>query len=121
MDVKKYQDLILRTAIYPRSIGLAYCALGLSDEAGEVTGKIKKFYRDTPIREGKDLPVLEDAPELKTMIKKELGDVLWYLTALANELGLSLEEIMEANYEKLMKRMEQDTIRGSGDDREEKG
>lgn len=62
---------------------------------------------------------MEDAPELKTMIKKELGDVLWYLTALANELGLSLEEIMEANYTKLMKRKEQDKIKGSGDDREE--
>lgn len=41
MNVTKYQNLIQETAIYPKNIGLAYCALGISDEAGEVTGKIK--------------------------------------------------------------------------------
>jgi NTP pyrophosphatase (non-canonical NTP hydrolase) len=107
MDVKKYQTIIEKTAIYPKEIGLAYCAMGLTGEAGEVADKIKKIYRDnTEV----DVPA----------IAKELGDVLWYVTAMANELGVSLEEIMENNYNKLMLRRKTNTLSGSGDDREMK-
>ena len=54
-------------------------------------------------------------------VGKELGDVLWYITAMASELGLTLEEIMETNYNKLIKRRETNTLQGSGDNREENG
>lgn len=105
MNVKEYQTIIEKTAIYPKEIGLAYCAMGLTGEAGEVSDKIKKIYRDnTEV----DVPA----------IAKELGDVLWYVTAMANELGVSLEEIMENNYNKLMLRRETNTLSGSGDNRE---
>lgn len=126
MNIQEYQGIIKKTAIFPEDVGLAYCGLGLTGEAGEVAEKIKKLYRDKSLA-----PMLNpDLPEgfqtrLITLtnedvqgIKKELGDVLWYLTAIANQLGLTLEEIMEANYNKLIKRRQTNTLHGSGDDRE---
>lgn len=110
MTIEEYQGIIQKTAVFPKEIGLTYCTLGLTGEAGEVAEKVKKLFRD----KGGVI-----TPEFKKDVKKELGDVIWYVTALANELGLSLEEIMEANYEKLIKRRETNTLHGSGDNREE--
>lgn len=110
MDVKKYQEIIKKTAVFPKEIGLTYCTMGLCGEAGEVAEKMKKLFRD------KGGVVTE---EFKQDVKKELGDVVWYVTALAKELGLTLEEILEANYEKLMKRRATNTLHGDGDNREE--
>jgi NTP pyrophosphatase (non-canonical NTP hydrolase) len=120
MDTKEYQKIIDETAIYPKEIGLAYCAMGLTGEAGEVSDKIKKLYRDDNIHDMLSADYGEFIQKNKKAIGKELGDVLWYVTAMANELGLSLEEIMEGNYNKLIKRRETNTLHGSGDNREEK-
>lgn len=110
MRVEDYESIIQQTAVYPKKIGLLYTALGLCGEAGEVAEKIKKLYRDN----GGEVT-------LKTTydLQKELGDVIWYVTAMASELGLSLAAIMEANYDKLIKRRETNTLHGSGDNREE--
>lgn len=110
MNVKEYQNIIAETAVFPKDIGLTYCTLGLVGEAGEVAEKVKKLFRD---EEGKI------SPEFRYGVKKELGDVMWYITALSNELGFTLEEVMEANYTKLMLRRQTDTLHGNGDDREE--
>ena len=110
MEIKKYQGIIKETAVYPKEIGVLYCALGLCGEAGEVAEKIKKVYRDN---EG----VITE--ETTKNIKKELGDCLWYITALANELGLTLDQVMETNYNKLIERRLTGTLHGSGDNREE--
>ena len=110
MTTTEYQKIIEMTAIYPREIGLAYCTMGLVGEAGEVANKVKKIYRD------QDGHIVKENVD---QLKGEIGDVLWYITALANEIGVSLEDIMEANYSKLIKRRETDTLGGSGDDREE--
>lgn len=109
MDFKEYQEKSRKTAIYPK-IGenYVYPALGLGDEAGEVLGKIKKIFRD---KSG----ILDN--EAREEIKKELGDVLWYLTQLSTELELSLDEIAEANIEKLYSRLERGVLQGSGDNR----
>ena len=48
---------------------------------------------------------------------KELGDVLWYVAQLATELELDLDEIAEANLEKLLSRQRRGVLSGSGDDR----
>jgi NTP pyrophosphatase (non-canonical NTP hydrolase) len=87
---------------------IVYPTLGLVNEAGEVAGKVKKIFRD---RGG----VITD--DDRTALKKELGDVLWYLTQICTELDLSLEEVAEANLEKLFSRLERDAIRGDGDNR----
>ena len=48
---------------------------------------------------------------------KELGDVLWYVAQLASELDLDLDEIAQANLEKLLSRQRRGVLSGSGDDR----
>lgn len=98
-----YQQKTQETAIYPENKALEYLALGLNGEAGEVAEKIKKHIRD-----GKELD--ED-------FAKELGDVLWYLTRLVDELDSDMSEVAEANLDKLFDRKERDKIQGSGDNR----
>ena len=109
MDFKEYQEKSRKTAIYPK-IGenYVYPALGLGDEAGEVLGNIKKIFRD---KNG----ILDD--ETREEIKKELGDVLWYLTQLSTELEISLDDVAQANIEKLYSRLERGTLQGNGDNR----
>ena len=53
----------------------------------------------------------------KDAIKLELGDVLWYISQLSSELGYQLEEIANANLQKLNSRKIRGKIHGSGDDR----
>ena len=118
MDIKKYQTIIEQTAVYPKEIGLAYCALGLAGEAGEVADKIKKLYRDNDLLSLNALGESILIEENRLSIAKELGDILWYITAMANELDVDLSEIMQMNYDKLLKRRETNTLHGSGDDRE---
>lgn len=85
-------------------------ALGLAGETGEVMEKIKKIIRD---KNGVFSPTPEDLEELK----KELGDVLWYLSALAFYNGIDLDDVARANLDKLKSRKERNKIHGSGDNR----
>jgi NTP pyrophosphatase (non-canonical NTP hydrolase) len=82
---------------------LELVAFGLLEEAGEVAGKLKRKYREGEF----DI----------TEIAKELGDVLGYLTCICNELNISLVDVANMNYKKLMKRKEAKTLVGSGDNR----
>jgi NTP pyrophosphatase (non-canonical NTP hydrolase) len=109
MNFNEYQQKSRKTAKYP-AIGhpVIYPTLGLVNEAGEVAGKIKKVFRD------KGGEVNE---ETKSALKAELGDVLWYLTQVSTELGLSLDEVAEYNIQKLYSRLERGKIRGDGDNR----
>ena len=84
--------------------------LGLAGETGEVLEKIKKMIRD---KNG----VFQATPEDIEELKKELGDVLWYLSAIAYYNGISLEKIAVANLNKLKSRKERNQIHGSGDNR----
>lgn len=111
MTVEQYQEIINKTAVFAKDIAIPYCTMGLCGEAGEVAEKIKKLYRD---KEG------EVTETFRADIKKELGDVIWYVTALGDQFGISLVEIMEANYRKLMLRRKTNTLHGDGDNREEK-
>jgi len=108
MEMNAYQAAAKETAVFPPDQGIVYTALGLASEAGEVTDKVKKVIRDN---EG---VFSHDAREA---IKKELGDVLWYVSGLAWELGFTLTEVADANIEKLSSRFERGKIGGSGDDR----
>jgi NTP pyrophosphatase (non-canonical NTP hydrolase) len=94
--------------VIPTDHPIVYPTLGLANEAGEVAGKIKKIFRD---RNGK---ITE---EDRQALKHELGDVLWYLAQICTELGLTLEEVAQANLEKLFSRLERGRIRGDGDNR----
>jgi len=87
---------------------IVYPTLGLANEAGEVAGKIKKIFRD------KGGVISEQDRE---SLKYELGDVLWYLTQICTELDLTLQQVAEANIEKLFSRLDRNQIHGSGDHR----
>lgn len=108
MELSEYQRLSRRTASYPRESWLAYPALGLSGEAGEVADHAKKTIRD-------DGGNITDAR--RAAMAAELGDVLWYLAQLATELGLDLDEIAQANLDKLLSRQRRGVLSGEGDDR----
>ncbi len=109
MNFNEYQTKSRKTAGYP-AIGhpVIYPTLGLTNEAGEVAGKIKKVFRD---QDG------QISAETREALKAELGDVLWYLAQVATELDLTLDEIAEYNIKKLYSRLERGKIRGDGDNR----
>ena len=109
MQLSEYQEKAKTTALYP-NVGnnLSYPALGLGGEVGEVLNKVKKVDRD---HEGKV------TDEYRAIFKKEIGDVLWYIAALATELNLDLNDIAQANIDKLLSRKERGTLHGDGDDR----
>lgn len=109
MEFKQYEKEAIETAKYP-NVGhnFVYPTLGLVGEAGEVAEKVKKILRD------EDGAV---SAEKKEEIKKEMGDVLWYLAALSREFGFTLEDIAKKNIEKLASRRERGVLHGSGDNR----
>lgn len=87
---------------------IVYPTLGLTNEAGELAGKVKKIFRD---RDGQITEADREA------LKGELGDVLWYLTQICTQLDLSLAEVAQANIAKLSSRRKRGKIGGDGDDR----
>lgn len=109
MRLDDYQILARQYAQYPGASTFTnpyYPVLGLTGEAGEVANKVKKMQRDNL-----------DIEDLQDDIGAELGDVLWYLAAIATEFDLSLTEIAEANLDKLKDRKARNVIGGSGDNR----
>jgi NTP pyrophosphatase (non-canonical NTP hydrolase) len=109
MDFREYQKKSRKTAIYPQAgKNYIYPTLGLAGESGEVAEKIKKIIRD---KKGKI------SRETRAEVEKELGDVLWYLTQIATELNLSLEDIAECNIKKLASRFKRKMLHGNGDGR----
>jgi NTP pyrophosphatase (non-canonical NTP hydrolase) len=109
LDFSTYQQRSRETARYP-DVGAnpIYPTLGLCGEAGEVADKVKKVIRD---QQG------AFSADNVAALKLELGDVLWYLAQLANELELDLEDVARANLDKLASRAARNVIAGSGDDR----
>ena len=107
-DLDMYQQVAKQTAIYPREQAIIYPTLGLTGEAGEDANKVKKIIRDdgNKINEG-----------LVQEISAEIGDVLWYIAVLADDIGCKLADIANSNLEKLANRQKKGTIHGSGDTR----
>lgn len=99
-----YEDFHENTV--SNSLDYTYPALGLVEEAGEVAGKYAKAVRDC------NGTIDSDRKEL---IKKELGDVMWFVAELSTLLGITLEEVMAANIEKLTSRKARGVIKGNGD------
>ena len=100
----EYQQQAKQTAVYPPGRALEYLTLGLASEAGEVAGKVKKYFRD-----GGYLPV-ED-------LAAELGDALWYVAMLADHIGYTLTDVAALNLAKLKSRQQRGKLKGNGDNR----
>ena len=107
-DLDLYQKVALTTAIYPREQAIIYPTLGLTGEAGEVANKVKKIIRDGSNKNDNSMV---------SEIKSEIGDCLWYIAVLADDIGCKLSDIANTNLIKLANRKEKGTIRGSGDKR----
>ena len=109
-SIEEYQEFTNETAVFPDEIpefmdaGVAYCALGLVGEAGEVSEKVKKAIRE------------EDEEYLDKAID-ELGDVMWYASQFAEQLDEDMVEVMGKNMSKLQDRQERDKLTGQGDER----
>lgn len=88
-------------------LAVSYDGLGLG-EAGEVQGKIKKIIRDN------GGIITSEATE---EIKKELGDTLWYIASMCENLGITLTDVANSNIEKLHDRQKRGVLSGSGDNR----
>ncbi len=110
MDLNEYQKKAIITAIYPEKYKIIYAALGLGNESGEVLGKVKKWMRGDD-GEG------DMSEKRRELLKGELGDVLWYLSVLANDLNLSMEEVAKYNLDKLQSRKNRGVLKGDGDER----
>ena len=103
MMLEDYTIFTRSTAIYPKDRSLDYLGLGLTSEAGEVAGKLKKRIRDG----GVDVMSVID----------EIGDVFWYAVRLCDELGIPADECITRNWMKLKDRQERNKLGGSGDNR----
>lgn len=85
---------------------ILYLTVAMCGEAGEVADKVKKIYRD---HEG----IVDGVTEHE--IAMEIGDVLWYLAALAIKLRVPLWSIAKCNIDKVNRRINMETLHGSGD------
>ncbi|HSW98806.1 MAG TPA: nucleoside triphosphate pyrophosphohydrolase family protein [Candidatus Saccharimonadales bacterium] len=110
MTFDEYQKQALTTAIFNPDplMDKTIWAMGVAGEAGEVVEKWKKIvaYKDGVVS-------VEDKAELA----KELGDVVWYIAVLAEQLGLTFEEVMQQNVAKLQSRKARGVVKGAGDNR----
>ena len=94
MTINEYQKLAMRTASgmnYEHHGMLLNGVLGLCGESGEAIDIVKKW-----MAQGHELD--------RERLKKELGDIAWYLAEAATALDIPLEDILQANIEKLKKR-----------------
>lgn len=103
MNLDQYQKWTRTTAIYR---DVTYPRLALAEEVGEFLGKIAKHCRDG----GLARPLIED-------LEKEAGDIMWQLARVLDDYGISMQECLNMNVEKLESRKARNKLSGSGDDR----
>jgi NTP pyrophosphatase (non-canonical NTP hydrolase) len=134
LTLDEYQNFASGTAVYPGRnsyLGLMYVVGKLNGEAGEVAEYVFKGLRDDGIvqfiqdRDGHDdipmdtmtvrLGIITEERRLK--LKKELGDVFWYVSQAVYELGYTLQEVASGNIFKLADRAERGVLHGAGDER----
>lgn len=108
MTFNEYQRAARGTAIYPQDMKVVYPTIGLAGETGEVAEKVKKTIRDKQC--------IFD-PDTTRELAKELGDVLWYIAAIAGDLGLDLDDVAQMNIDKIHSRQDRNLLHGQGDNR----
>jgi NTP pyrophosphatase (non-canonical NTP hydrolase) len=97
--LKSYDDPIMQNSIW---------VMGIAGEAGEI---VEKWKKAVAYRQGKF------SDDEFADFKKEFADVIWYIAVLADSLGLSLDEMMQQNVQKLADRQKRGVIKGAGDNR----
>jgi len=99
-ELEEYQEFVAKLTSNKPNDMVAWAVAGLVAEAGEVSGVLEKAWRKKGHLEAEDIDKLFD----------ELGDVLWFLTATANALSLSLDDVMMHNINKLNERLNKGTL-----------
>ena len=105
MKFNEFQDLAMSTRL--ESANLLYALMGLVGEVGEVYSLLAKGIRDG----------VEDEEAFRDKVKKELGDVLWFVAAICEDMDYTMDECAEAVVKKLKDRKERGVLGGSGDER----
>lgn len=117
LTLNEYQRMSLETDTFDKTVAIFGKTTGLTEEAGEVAGKVKRIFRgDYPIMtDSKGAIIVPDI--IHKAIAEELGDTLWYVATLASEIGYTLEEIAVMNYQKCKDRQQRNVTKGEGDHR----
>lgn len=110
MELNEYHKIAVSQRVYPKENNIIVPAFGVGEESGEVLGKIRKWLRGDD--GGKQM-----SPERIEAIKTELGDVLWNIVNLSEDLGFTLEDVAKCNIEKINSRHERGVVHGAGDNR----
>lgn len=120
MEIKEYQINAFSTCM-KTSANYAYMSEGLDGEVGEYKGKVAKLIRKGKAKISSNELVLlaakEERPGIMEDLKKELGDILWFVSGMATIMGWSLEDVAAQNLEKLADRQKRNVIDGNGDNR----
>lgn len=106
ISIEEYQAFTPTTFIVPEDRAILYLETGLAAEVGEYLGHVAKFARGD-----------FGADVLNSRIRKELGDIMYFITQLCNVFEWDLRDILQENKDKLEKRMRDNKIQGDGDDR----
>lgn len=121
MHLSDYADDAIKFAAYPDEAKVLYPLLALTEEVGELNGKIAKMLRKDS--DGLRSISLGDCGDLglsrdeDNALRAEAGDILWQFSALCKGMGWSLEDIARENLDKLEARRLAGTIVGEGDNR----
>ena len=105
LPLDPYQLQAKATAVYPEDKAREYLVAGLAGEVGEVASLFAKHWRA-------DQEWLDYSE-----VAAELGDVLWFITLRADEVGYDLSEVAQNNLDKLADRANRGTLKGNGDNR----
>lgn len=128
MELNEYQKQAMKTCM-PSCKNFSYMMLNLVGEVGELASKVGKMIRKEQAYIGSQRSetagdselyisgMREDLDEEMRHIKLEAGDILWQLQGLCTVMGWTLEEVAQANLDKLASRKERKVIDGDGDDR----
>lgn len=116
MQFDEYQEWTKTTWLdmHDTDDGRLHAVLGLSGEVGELVEKVKKAHRGDLGKRGlPGISLLKHSPELK----KEIGDVMYYLARVCSEFGFSMGDVASDNRKKLEDRKARGVLKGSGDNR----
>ncbi len=119
MKLNDYQTVSSKTFVKSgeSTIDEAHLGFGLLAEAGEVATLYQKMYRGDPEYCDYEEWEYRLKPEKVLLLKKELGDILWHVSTMAQHYGWSLQEVAEANIDKLKDRLARNLLQGDGDNR----
>ena len=104
LTLDAYQEQAEATAVYTTSKADQYLIAGLAGEVGELASLFAKHWRG-------------DGPLTSDKLEAELGDVLWFVAMLADEIGCDLSEVAQNNLDKLADRAKRGKLKGNGDNR----